>query len=120
VKRDKGAENQLCPTGAILRTLIAKDSVASRFEYHIAEPDCIGCGKCVEGCAMMNGSLYLQIRHQRCLNCNQCAISVACPTQAFRRVPANNPYLLKKKAREMLASLEQNPHRESATEAGPA
>jgi electron transport complex protein RnfB len=50
---------------------------------------------------MMNGSLYLQVRHDRCLNCNQCSIAVACPTQAFERVPSSDPYLLKKKAREI-------------------
>ena len=42
-----------------------------------------------------NGSLFLQVRHDRCLNCNECAIGRACPAQAFRRVPAEQPYLLK-------------------------
>jgi electron transport complex protein RnfB len=102
VHRDTGAENQLCPTGAVLRTFVAEQSGVPRFEYHVDEPACIGCGKCVKGCAMMNGSMYLQVRHDRCLNCNQCAIAVACPTQAYRRVPAGEPYLLKRKAREML------------------
>ena len=44
----------------------------------------------------------MQVRHDRCLNCNECAIAVACPSQAFRRVPAADPYLLKKKARQVL------------------
>ncbi len=103
---DTAAENQLCPTGAILRTFITEQAGVPRFEYHIEEARCIGCGKCVKGCAMMNGSLYLQVRHDRCVNCNQCSIAVACPTQAFRRVPADRPYLLKRKAREILASQE--------------
>ena len=102
VNRDTGAENQLCPSGAIIREFIIEEAGARRFEYHIDEPRCIGCGKCVEGCAMMNGSLYLQVRHDRCLNCNECSIAIACPTQAYRRVPAGDPYLLKSKAREML------------------
>jgi electron transport complex protein RnfB len=51
---------------------------------------------------MMNGSLYLQVRHDRCLDCNDCSIASACPTQAFRRVPAADPYLLKKKARDVI------------------
>jgi electron transport complex protein RnfB len=42
-----------------------------------------------------NGSLFLQVRHDRCVNCNQCAIAVVCPAGAFRRVPAAQPYLLK-------------------------
>ena len=89
---DTAAENQLCPTGAIERTFIEDPY----FEYTINEPLCIGCGKCVEGCsAFGNGSLFLQVRHDRCLNCNECAIAMACPTQAFQRIDADNPYLLK-------------------------
>ncbi len=32
----------------------------------------------------------------RCVNCNRCSIAVACPAQAFSRVPSHKPYLLKK------------------------
>lgn len=87
-----GAENQLCPTGAIKRHFVEDPY----YEYTIDEPLCIGCGKCVKGCnAFGNGSLFLQVRHDRCLNCNDCAIARACPSDAFRRVPADQPYLLK-------------------------
>lgn len=90
--RDTGAESQLCPTGAIKRTFVEDPY----FEYTIDEKLCIGCGKCVKGCgAFGNGSLYLQVRHDRCLNCNECAIARACPAQAFRRVPAATPYILR-------------------------
>jgi len=95
-------ENQLCPTNALVRTFIEEQAGVRYFEYAIDEANCIGCGKCVAGCALMNGSLYLQVRHDRCVNCNECAIAVACPTQAFRRVPASEPNLLKKKAQELL------------------
>jgi electron transport complex protein RnfB len=89
-----GAENQLCPTGAIICTFVEEPY----FEYTIDESLCIGCGKCVVGCKEFgNGSLYLQIRHDRCVNCNECAIAVTCPTEAFVRVPATEPYLLKGK-----------------------
>lgn len=89
---NEGAENQLCPTGAILRTFIEDPY----YEYSIDESLCIGCGKCVKGCnAFGNGSLFLQVRHDRCVNCNACAIASACPAQAFARVPAGEPYLLK-------------------------
>lgn len=89
-----GAENQLCPTGAIKRTYVEDPY----YEYTIDEPLCIGCGKCVKGCnAFGNGSLFLQVRHDRCLNCNECSIAAACPSQAFTRVPASQPYLLKGK-----------------------
>jgi len=87
-----GAENQLCPTGAIRRRFIQDPY----YEYTIDESLCIGCGKCVKGCESFgNGSLFLQVRHDRCLNCNECSIAVACPAGAYRRVPADRPYLLK-------------------------
>lgn len=92
VARDTGAENQLCPTGAIQRKFIENPY----FEYTIDEDLCIGCGKCVKGCnAFGNGSLYLQVQHHLCLNCNQCSIARQCPTQSFSRVPADKPYLLR-------------------------
>ncbi len=87
-----GAENQLCPTGAIQRGFVEHPY----YEYIIDEPLCVGCGKCVKGCgAFGNGSLFLQVRHDRCLNCNDCSIATACPAEAFKRVPANQPYILK-------------------------
>lgn len=90
--QDTAAENQLCPTGALRRRFIEEPF----FEYTIDEQRCIGCGKCVKGCAAFgNGSLYLQVRHDLCLACNECAISRVCPSQAFRKVPADQPYLLK-------------------------
>lgn len=87
-----GAENQLCPAGAIKRTFVEDPY----YEYNIEEDLCIGCAKCVEGCESFgNGSLFLQVRHDRCLNCNTCAIAAACPAQAFERVPASQAYLLR-------------------------
>ncbi len=74
--RIPAAENQLCPTGAIQRAFVEDPY----FEYTIDERLCIGCGKCVKGCnAFGNGSLYLQVRHDRCQNCNECAIAVGLP-----------------------------------------
>ena len=90
--RDTGAENQLCPSGAIKRTFVEDPY----FEYTIDEELCIGCGKCVEGCgAFGNGSLYLQAKHDRCLNCNECSIAKSCPAQAWSRVSAAKPYILR-------------------------
>ena len=86
------AENQLCPTGAIKRSFVEDPY----YQYVIDEPLCIGCGKCVKGCeAFGNGSLFLQVRHDRCVNCNQCSIATACPSDAYRRVPADQPYIIK-------------------------
>lgn len=86
------AENQLCPTGAIFRTYVEDPY----YEYTINEPLCVGCAKCVKGCSMFgNGSLQLQIRHDRCLNCNECSIARACPADAIHRVPSALPYKFK-------------------------
>jgi len=91
------AESQLCPTEAILRRWIE----GPHFEYSIDEDLCIGCGKCIKGCNHFgNGSLFLQVVHSRCLNCNECSIAAACPADAFRRVPADDPYLLKGEDRQ--------------------
>jgi len=91
-KLDTGAENQLCPTGALQRTFVEDPY----FQYSIDESLCIGCGKCVKGCgAFGNGSLFLQVRHDVCVNCNECAISRSCPSDAIARRPAEEPYLFK-------------------------
>lgn len=90
--RGTAAENQLCPTGAIRRTFIEDPY----FSYTIDEALCVGCARCVRGCTRFgNGSLYMQVRHDRCLNCNSCAIARVCPADAFVRVPASAPYKLK-------------------------
>jgi electron transport complex protein RnfB len=87
-----GAENQLCPTTALKRSFIEEPF----FEYTIDETLCIGCGKCVKGCSSFgNGSLHLQIRHDRCLNCNQCSIARLCPSDAINRIPHGQPYNFK-------------------------
>ena len=88
-----GAENQLCPSGALVRKYTQEDPY---FEYTIDETICTGCGKCVKGCTSFgNGSLYLQVRHDRCKHCNECLIAARCPAGAFIRVPADKPYVVK-------------------------
>jgi Na+-translocating ferredoxin:NAD+ oxidoreductase subunit B len=85
------AENQLCPTSAINRKFVEDPF----YQYTIDEALCIGCAKCVKGCgAFGNSSLQLQVRHDRCKNCNECSIARDCPSDAFSRVPVSNPYLL--------------------------
>jgi len=93
IELNTGAENQNCPVGAIKRTFVEDPF----YEYRIDEDLCIGCAKCVEGCvAFGNGSLFLQVRHNLCVNCNECSIAVACPAEAFVRVPAEHPYIYPK------------------------
>lgn len=89
---DTTAEKELCPTNAIKRKFVEHPY----YEYTIDKSRCIGCSKCVKGCQTFgNGSLYLQVDHGYCLNCNQCAIAKACPSGAFVRLPSDKPYLLK-------------------------
>ena len=87
-----GAENALCPTGAINRKFVEEPY----FEYVINEDLCDGCAKCVKGCADFgNGSLYMQIVQDLCVNCNDCSIARTCPSKAISRVPADQQYLPK-------------------------
>ena len=86
------AENQLCPTKALKRTFVE----TPYYRYDVNSELCNGCGKCVEGCgAFGNGSLQLQINHDYCKNCNQCAIAKVCPADAIKQIPAGKAYLLK-------------------------
>ena len=99
---DTGAENQMCPTGAIVRTFVEDPY----FQYTIDETLCNGCGKCVKGCTTFgNGSLCLQVRHDRCLNCNECSIAAACPADAFIRLPSDRPYVIKRLGPEQLKDI---------------
>jgi electron transport complex protein RnfB len=87
------AENMRCPTDAVKRTFVEDPY----YQILVDEPLCIGCGVCVKGCNQFgNGSLYLQIRHDRCQNCNECAIARDCPAEAISRVPIDQPYKIKR------------------------
>lgn len=94
VSLEPGAENEMCPVGAITRKFVEEPY----YQYTIDEKKCIACGLCVKGCTSFgNGSLYLQVRHDRCLNCNECSIAKACPAEAFFRAPVERPYVIKSK-----------------------
>ena len=101
-----GAENQMCPTGAIVREFTNDEPY---YEYTIDESLCNACGKCVKGCETFgNGSLCLQVRHNLCLNCNECAIAAACPADAFIRLPADSPYVNKLEGPEQLKGVRRH------------
>jgi H+/Na+-translocating ferredoxin:NAD+ oxidoreductase subunit B len=108
------AENSLCPTDAVIRTFVEEKAGQGFYQYTIDENACIGCGKCVKGCALMNGSLYLQIQHDRCVNCNECAIALVCPSRAFVLGSNERPYRLKKVAYELVVQSAKDPANQSA------
>lgn len=90
---EKGLPSQkLCPRDAILRKPIGKadpeDPANNFYEYVIDEEKCDGCGKCVMKCKepLGLGSIILRVRYDRCVNCNRCTISTACPKNALIRV----------------------------------
>ncbi|MDR3707138.1 MAG: 4Fe-4S binding protein [Capsulimonadaceae bacterium] len=86
------AEDSRCPVDAIRRRPVEDPY----YEISIDEERCLGCARCVMGCAQFgNGSLFIQIRHDRCLDCNECLAALHCPSQAIRRVPASHPYIVK-------------------------
>jgi electron transport complex protein RnfB len=88
------AEVQMCPTNAIVRKYVEEPF----FEYTIDEDLCDGCAKCVKGCKDFgNGSLYMQIKQDLCVNCNDCSIARNCPSNAVSRVPSDFQYIHKDK-----------------------
>lgn len=84
---------KVCPQDALKRRVVGDedpdDPNNNYYEYEVDETRCDGCGKCVKACKPPagNGSLRLEIRYQRCLDCNECAILIACPEDAIIRVP---------------------------------
>ena len=84
---------KVCPQDALKRRVVGKvdteDPNNKDYEDYIDETRCDGCGKCVKACKPPagNGSLRLEIRYARCVECNECAIMIACPDRAVLRVP---------------------------------
>ena len=113
---DTAAENQLCPTGSLVRKFIEEKAGQRFYEYTIDLPTCIGCGLCVKGCALMNGSLYLQVMHDRCVNCNECAIAVECPSRAFDQIPVETPYRMKQQALTLMRQKAKDPNNVEAAQ----
>jgi len=86
---DEAAENQICPVGAIRRKFVE----GPYYEYTIDRALCIGCARCVRLCKSFgNGSFYLQIQRDLCVNCNECAIASGCPAKAITRIPVEQAY----------------------------
>jgi Na+-translocating ferredoxin:NAD+ oxidoreductase subunit B len=85
---------KVCPRDALKRQVVGKidkeDPNNNYYEYIIDESLCDGCGKCVKACKPPagNGALRLEIRYNRCFECDSCAIQRACPESAIVRIAA--------------------------------
>jgi len=83
---------KVCPQDALKRRIVGTvdedDPNNNYYEYVVDEALCDGCGKCVKACKPPagNGSLRLEIRYSRCVECNECTIQTACPDHAIVRV----------------------------------
>jgi electron transport complex protein RnfB len=83
---------RVCPQDALKRRVVGDvdpdDPNNNYYEYVVDESRCDGCGKCVKACLPPagNGSLRLEIRYDRCVECNECGIRIVCPDDAIIRV----------------------------------
>ena len=75
---------KVCPYGAVSRRNFGGDY----YIYTIDDSYCVGCGKCAKRCDDDGSqSMFLIIRPDLCLNCNQCNIALECPAGAIERIP---------------------------------
>jgi len=83
---------KVCPQDALKRNVVGKideeDPNNNYYEYTVDESLCDGCGKCVKACKPPagNGALHLEVRYNRCLECDACSIQIACPQNAIVRI----------------------------------
>jgi Na+-translocating ferredoxin:NAD+ oxidoreductase subunit B len=83
---------KVCPRDALKRRVVGKideeDPNNNYYEYTIDESLCDGCGKCIKACKPPagNGALRLEVRYNRCLECDSCSIQIACPESAIVRI----------------------------------
>lgn len=83
---------RVCPVDAVKRVNLTGE-VDGYFEYRQDHSRCIGCSQCVSRCAEHNGdraSMFMIIRPDLCVGCNECTIATQCPSDAVVRVPREN------------------------------
>lgn len=78
---------RVCPVDAVKRINFS-GGADGMFLYEQDHGKCIGCARCVKRCTSHGTrSMFLAIRPDLCLGCNECAIARACPHDAVERVP---------------------------------
>lgn len=77
---------RVCPQDAVIR----KEYAGGKDGYYIYEIDddkCDGCCKCAEACIKKGTkSMFMIIRPDLCINCNDCNIATHCPDKAVDKV----------------------------------
>jgi electron transport complex protein RnfB len=78
---------RVCPYDAVVRENFSGGS-DGMFLYSNDPARCVGCARCVARCNEMgNRSMFMIIRPDLCLGCNECSIAKVCPAQAIERIP---------------------------------
>lgn len=81
---------RVCPHNAVRRQNFS-GGLDGVFTYTIDQSRCVGCAKCVAECNHSgSSSMFLAIRPDLCLGCNQCACAEKCPYDAIERVPLSS------------------------------
>jgi electron transport complex protein RnfB len=77
---------KVCPHNAVKRKNYC-GGLDGYYIYSVDDKRCVGCAKCVERCNFEgNQSMFLIIRPDLCLGCNDCDIAKQCPSQAIERI----------------------------------
>lgn len=78
---------RICPHDAVVRKNYC-GGINGMFLYSHDHGLCTGCAKCVEACnSHGTKSMFMVIRPDLCLGCNECSIAGACPHDAIERIP---------------------------------
>lgn len=79
--------HRVCPYDAVRRAQLC-GGIDGAYLYTIGSGLCNGCAKCVRECNLHGSkSMFLIIRPDLCLRCNDCAIARVCQSSAVERVP---------------------------------
>lgn len=78
---------RVCPHDAVLRRNFC-GGPDGMFLYAHDHGRCTGCSKCVKECTEKGtASMFMIIRPDLCLGCNECSIAAACPHEAIEHIP---------------------------------
>ncbi len=78
---------RVCPVDAVERENFS-GGVNGLFLYSNNQKLCVACGSCTKRCNEHGSkSMFLMIRPDLCLGCNECTIATACPEGAIERIP---------------------------------